>query len=95
MSDNPTNLPGAEITIYSPADTGRPQKVTIVPQFRNIRNQVLTWNVETGMPEWRLLTDAEAEVIFGAPRPLLMNDMRPLLAGDGFPFLFRNRLGLV
>ena len=95
MADSNDQIPSAEITIYSPVDTGRPQKLTIIPRFRDIRNQVLTWNPDTGQPEWRLLTDAEAEVVFGAPRPVLMNDARPLLAGDGLPFLFRNRLAAV
>ena len=94
MSDS-DNTPSSAITTYTPADTGRPQQISIVPQYTNLRNQVLAWNPETGMPEWRLLSDVEAEILFGAPRPILMNDTLPLLAGDGLPFLFRGSVGFL
>jgi len=97
MSDSngsPT-APSSSITTNTPSDTGRPQQISIVPQYSTLRNQVLTWNPDTGQPEWRLLSDAEAEILFGAPRPLLMNDTLPLLAGDGLPFLFRGAVGLI
>jgi len=88
-SSGDETTPSASITIYSPSDTGRPQQITIVPQYTTLRNQVLAWNPDTGEPEWRLLTDVESEGMFGGPIPLLFGDNLPLLAGDGLPYLFR------
>lgn len=94
MSDS-QNTPSASITTRTPSDTGRPQEIKIVPQYANLRNQVLAWNPDTGMPEWRLLSDVEAEILFGPPRPILMGDNLPLLAGDGLPILFRGSAGIL
>ena len=94
-SNDDGTTPSTSIVSRTPADTGRPQEVVIVPQYSTLANQVLWWNPVTGQPEWRLIGDIDNETVYGAPRPLLMHDTLPLLAGDGLPYLFRGALAIV
>lgn len=88
--DDVPQVPSSSIVTRTPSDTGRPQEISIVPEFSDLANQFLVWDPETGQPVWKLIGDVQ--VSFGSPAPILANDNGAFLAGDGLPYLFRGLL---